>query len=125
MGIYKRGLKTKGRHYNIEMIQFRDDAKYCYYCNVLLSNKGSKRRTIDHVVPLKQGGVNSLNNIVISCSKCNAIKGGYLILDLIAQINSRIRFSDDGAEIQRLNNIISNFERGYVKWKETNQHMTN
>ncbi len=43
----------------------------CYYCAKSLSRD---LVTMDHVVPLSQGGVSSRGNIVPSCKECNNIK---------------------------------------------------
>lgn len=44
------------------------DRYTCVYC-------GKHATTIDHVTPRAHGGVNSYENCVASCSKCNAKKG--------------------------------------------------
>jgi 5-methylcytosine-specific restriction endonuclease McrA len=42
----------------------------CAYCG-----KETEQLTPDHVVPLSQGGANSLSNIVPACETCNKQKG--------------------------------------------------
>lgn len=32
--------------------------------------------TIDHVIPVCQGGINDIDNLVVACRSCNAKKGG-------------------------------------------------
>ena len=41
--------------------------KICVYC-------GKPGQTIDHFIPLKRGGTNDFENLVIACSGCNASK---------------------------------------------------
>lgn len=49
------------------MIYARDQSK-CQYC-------GSTRKlTIDHVIPRSRGGLDTWDNMVIACSKCNTFK---------------------------------------------------
>ncbi len=49
------------------------DANRCQYCGKHFS---TKELTIDHVVPRVQGGMNTWDNLVCACVKCNARKGG-------------------------------------------------
>ena len=50
----------------------------CFYCERPLSYEGPKhlRPTLDHVVPLGEGGTNHFRNLVIACRRCNHRKGG-------------------------------------------------
>jgi 5-methylcytosine-specific restriction endonuclease McrA len=45
----------------------------CYYCGVPL-DKGTA--TMDHVVPVAQGGRSVKGNVVPACKPCNTAKGG-------------------------------------------------
>lgn len=48
---------------------FKRDNYECGYC-------GSKKNlTIDHVQPKSRGGLNTWNNLITCCSRCNSIKG--------------------------------------------------
>ena len=40
----------------------------CYYCEKILA---SKEVTMDHVVPLSQGGKSVKSNLVVACKDCN------------------------------------------------------
>lgn len=54
---------------NARIVSARDKDT-CRYC-------GSKDHpSIDHIVPLVQGGGNELENLVIACRRCNSVKGG-------------------------------------------------
>lgn len=51
----------------------------CFWCSNLL-NRGDNREcvdyaTVDHVIPRSMGGNNDLENLVVSCKKCNTTKG--------------------------------------------------
>jgi 5-methylcytosine-specific restriction endonuclease McrA len=49
------------------------DNNRCQYCG---HHYSTKELTIDHVVPRVQGGEHTWENLVCSCVKCNARKGG-------------------------------------------------
>lgn len=64
------GRKSIGKKTRFEV--FKRDSFKCQYCgneapNVLLE--------IDHIVPVKEGGKNSLTNLITSCFDCNRGKG--------------------------------------------------
>ena len=50
----------------------RRDKHTCQYCSVILpENQG----TLDHVIPRSRGGLNTWQNLVCCCVKCNTKKG--------------------------------------------------
>jgi 5-methylcytosine-specific restriction endonuclease McrA len=49
------------------------DGNRCQYCG---RHFPTKELTLDHVVPRVQGGLNTWDNLVCACVKCNARKGG-------------------------------------------------
>jgi len=49
------------------------DGNRCQYCG---KHFPTKELTLDHVVPRVQGGLNTWDNLVCACVKCNARKGG-------------------------------------------------
>lgn len=49
----------------------KTSAAQCYYCETPLL---PDQATMDHVVPLSQGGRSTPGNIVVSCGSCNAKK---------------------------------------------------
>lgn len=46
----------------------------CEYCRVAESERLSKFQ-IDHIIPIKHGGSDDLDNLCLACLKCNAYKG--------------------------------------------------
>ncbi len=42
---------------------------YCFYCEEFLTIKH-----IDHIIPPKNGGNSKINNLILSCNKCNSTK---------------------------------------------------
>ncbi len=54
------------------------DGNNCRYCGVHVNwrdRKSSSGGTYDHVVPVSQGGDESLDNLVVACRDCNGRKG--------------------------------------------------
>lgn len=66
------------REYTLER-----DHHICQYC-------GSHAFQADHVIPRRQGGTDSLDNLVACCLRCNRIAGG-LLFDSFAQKRRYIR----------------------------------
>ncbi len=57
---------------NVQQRVWRRDAFSCVYCGALM---GDVLMTVDHFVPLEQGGVNDETNYVTACRPCNKAKG--------------------------------------------------
>ena len=57
---------------NLRRMVIERDGLRCVYCGVdLLKNEVH----LDHVVPESRGGPTSLNNLQVTCGKCNLEKG--------------------------------------------------
>ena len=70
---HKRRAKIKDSCLSVEKIkEIIDNTKKCYWCGSLLK-KGDVH--IDHYTPLSKGGTHTIENIVVSCPKCNLSKG--------------------------------------------------
>ena len=70
---HKRRAKIKqGKLTSDELSKLIENSKKCYWCGSLLNSKAIH---IDHYVPLSKNGTHNIENIVISCSKCNLDKG--------------------------------------------------
>ncbi len=53
----------------------RESAGYCCeYCRVTQGDRFS-RFQIDHIVPIKHGGSDDIENLCLACLKCNSFKG--------------------------------------------------
>jgi hypothetical protein len=76
------GIKTTGRKYSKSMKPFIRSSLLikqrgsCYWCRNWVS---ASRATIDHMIPLSQGGADSLRNLVVSCEICNRARGNRAI----------------------------------------------
>ena len=64
--------KKKGIRFSRENVYARDAGK-CQYCGLHVARD---EFTYDHVVPRKQGGVTTWENVVVACVRCNQKKGG-------------------------------------------------
>jgi 5-methylcytosine-specific restriction endonuclease McrA len=53
---------------------------HCFYCKCTLLPWGTEQTsfTIDHVIPVRKGGDNSIENLVPACLHCNLSKGARL-----------------------------------------------
>ncbi len=45
---------------------------YCRYCKIRFSPRDL---TLDHIVPIAQGGGDEMENLCLACSPCNEFKG--------------------------------------------------
>lgn len=50
------------------------DEGLCFYCG-----KEPWQLHIDHVIPVKHGGMNTFGNLVVACSHCNCSKGAKIL----------------------------------------------
>lgn len=73
---YQRNIRAQllgadGKHCHQEVMDMvlRSDG-ICSYCGCQL-----EKYHVDHKIPLSRGGSNSLDNLAISCEKCNLQKG--------------------------------------------------
>ncbi len=69
--LYNRFQKRRVS-FNRRNIFARDEGR-CQYCGQRFSHS---ELSLDHVVPLSQGGQNSWRNVVCACTECNKRKGG-------------------------------------------------
>lgn len=69
--------------------EVRKRAKYlCEYCHAI-EKWQYVQFTIDHVIPLDQGGANSLNNLALACFHCNRKKSNKITV-IDSQSNSEV-----------------------------------
>ena len=69
--VIKRFKLNRAIKFGRENIFIRDEGK-CQYCSKQLTKQNF---TLDHVVPVSQGGKKVWQNIVTCCNKCNQKKG--------------------------------------------------
>lgn len=58
----------------------------CYYCERATAKD---QATMDHVVPLSQGGKSTPGNIVVACKACNTAKGGLTAVEWTLLLEER------------------------------------
>lgn len=61
----------------------------CFYCGRQLDDYS---RTVDHLLPQKDGGIRSNDNKVFSCKNCNQLKGDMHPHEFVSALDSMIRF---------------------------------
>jgi 5-methylcytosine-specific restriction endonuclease McrA len=59
---------------------FKRERGHCFYCDVLVQPGSGgphwdTEATLDHIIPVSQGGENSTENAVLSCYHCNYERG--------------------------------------------------
>lgn len=67
----RRAIKKDGDVSNKQLGTLYSSTKTCYWCNAKLM-KGDIH--LDHYTPLSKGGLHTISNLVLSCSKCNLKK---------------------------------------------------
>ena len=67
----RRAIIKSGNINTIELKELLNNTKHCYWCNKKLNEN---KIQIDHYMPLSKGGTHTIDNIVISCPKCNLTK---------------------------------------------------
>lgn len=85
----RRARKLGGEgSYTIEELNalFEQQEGFCYYCKELLYSSFDKQIHVEHMTPLCRGGTNSIDNIVLSCSKCNFSKHTKTAEEFLAQL---------------------------------------
>jgi len=68
-------LEAEGHHNknNLEVL-YNLQAGLCYYCMSPIYKSGQDKYTIDHIVPLTDGGTNWPINLALTCKSCNLKK---------------------------------------------------
>ena len=69
--VVKKWAYEKKARFSKKNVFYRDEGT-CQYCNKKLKLSSF---TIDHVIPVSQGGLKKWDNIVASCQPCNQKKG--------------------------------------------------
>jgi len=74
---HNHALTRRGEHYIPPLNNpalFKRDSRLCLYCGVTFRSRELSR---DHVTPISQGGLDTWNNVVTACRRCNNHKAGY------------------------------------------------
>jgi len=62
------------------------DGPRCVYCDEDLTNAEIH---LDHVIPESKGGLTSLNNLQVTCRKCNLAKGALTESEFTNRLRTR------------------------------------
>lgn len=73
---YYAKKNAQGSHTRDDIQQKVEQQKHrCAYCSVKLQCDGAGKYHTDHIKPLCQHGSDNIENIVLTCPKCNLSKG--------------------------------------------------
>jgi 5-methylcytosine-specific restriction endonuclease McrA len=90
---------------------FLRDRNTCQYC-------GSKSHdlTLDHVIPRRQHGPHTWENVVAACSKCNLRKAGRTPVEAGMRLRKAPRAPDPNPYLILQNRLILEEWRPYIPW---------
>lgn len=71
MAFKRKNIKTWQRVEYIKILKKTE--KCCVFCNLAWSNKVVP--TLDHIIPMAQGGSNDITNLTLACEPCNNLRG--------------------------------------------------
>ncbi len=90
---------------------FLRDRFTCQYCG-----KKSQDLTLDHVVPRRQRGSHSWNNVVAACTKCNLRKAGRTPVEANMKLVKEPKAPDPNPYLILQNRSILDEWRPYIPW---------
>jgi hypothetical protein len=62
---------------------FQRDSFSCIYCGKSPIEHPGLELVVDHIIPISQGGNESIYNLITSCVRCNMVKGASLLEDSV------------------------------------------
>ena len=80
---------TGSRKYPQEIKDALKREECCFYCGKHLNDENF---TIDHIIPVKQGGGDDLSNLVQCCKDCNTLKGKLTVPQLLVELDKQLKF---------------------------------
>ena len=92
---------------------FLRDRFTCQYCG-----KKSQELTLDHVIPRRQNGSHSWNNVVAACAKCNLRKAGRTPVEASMKLVKEPRAPDPNPYLILQNRSILEEWRPYIPWND-------
>ena len=71
---YRRVVRDRPIEDSLRRAVKRRDRGACRYCGTAVA----EHYEIDHVIPVRDGGITTMRNLVLACRECNQTKGGQL-----------------------------------------------
>lgn len=96
---------------------FKRDEFVCQYCG---SHPPTVILHIDHIVPVKEGGDNSIDNLITACSSCNLGKSANLLSNIPTTLKEKAEIVKEAeAQLKEYSKIIQEKkDRLYIeKWQ--------
>lgn len=84
-----QGRPDKKKNETLLALIERDDGTDCFFCGI--PTYAGENQTIEHFLPVADGGNNNLKNLCIACKSCNLAVGNMPIVDKIKFIFDKIR----------------------------------
>lgn len=81
----RRSLSADGKRRAKKALWKKSGGK-CFYCGVEMHNDSKMDETqftLDHLIPLKDGGNNKHENFVAACRKCNSDRGSKRVAEFV------------------------------------------
>lgn len=70
---------ARKRSYRADKVKMLRKQKTCHWCGKQVSIdgevEGTLKATLDHIIPLKRGGLDNPNNYTLACESCNSERG--------------------------------------------------
>ncbi len=92
---------------------FLRDRFTCQYCG-----KKAQDLTLDHVVPRRQNGAHTWENVVTACNRCNLRKAGRTPVEARMALQKPPRAPDPNPYLILQNRVILEAWRPYIPWSE-------
>jgi 5-methylcytosine-specific restriction endonuclease McrA len=93
----RRGGRVRGK---VRDTIFAQDGHRCAYCLLDLKSQPRIISTLDHVIPVRDGGTNDPSNLIAACWYCNSARGARPI-HVFAGRETIVRLIRDNARVAR------------------------
>ena len=90
---------------------FLRDRFTCQYCGKKVQNL-----TLDHVIPRRQNGAHTWENVVAACNRCNLYKAGRTPAEAKMRLNKVPRAPDPNPYLILQNRVILDEWKLYIPW---------